>query len=167
MTVNIRTWKPQDAAALAAQANNRRVSDNLRNTFPYPYTQEDAQFFINRALRTHCDRAWVRAIEVDGTVAGGVTLDFGDDVYCKNAALGFWLGEAYWDRGIATQVVHDLCAQAFRETPLVRIEAEVLASNPGSIRVLEKNRFQREGYFCNRVYKHGRLTDSILFALLK
>ena len=167
MTIKLRTWRPQDAAALAAQANDRRVSDSLRDAFPYPYTKEDAQFFINRALRTHCDRAWLRAIEVDGAVAGGVTLGFGDDVYCKNGELGVWLGQAYWNRGIATRVVHDLCAQAFRETPLTRIEAEVLSSNPGSIRVLEKNRFQREGYFCNRVYKRGRLLDSMLFALLK
>lgn len=167
MEINIRTWKQEDAAALAQQANNQKIADRLRNTFPYPYTEEDAQFFINSALRTHCDRGWVRAIEVDGQVAGGITLTFGDDVYSRNGKLGYWLGETYWNRGIATKAVAEICERAFRETDLVRIEAEVLANNPASIRVLEKDHFQREGYFCNRVYKHDRLIDSIVFALLK
>ena len=144
-----------------------RSLGHLRNVFPHPYTEEDAQFFINGALRTHCDRAWVRAIEVDGKIAGGITLTFGDDVYSKNGELGYWLGESYWNRGIATRAVADLCERAFRETDLVRIEAEVLTNNPASIRVLEKDHFQREGYFCNRVCKNDQLIDSVIFALLK
>lgn len=167
MEIQIRTWKPEDAAALAEQANNEKVTEHLRNVFPHPYTEEDAQFFINGALRTHCDRAWVRAIEVDGKIAGGITLTFGDDVYSKNGELGYWLGESYWNRGIATRAVAELCERAFRETDLVRIEAEVLTNNPASIRVLEKDHFQREGYFCNRVCKNDQLIDSVVFALLK
>lgn len=167
MKLDIRSWVPEDAAALAAQANNPKISDNLRDGFPYPYTEEDAQFFINLARCTHSERAWVRAITVGGQVAGGITLTFGEDVYRKSAELGFWLGERYWNQGIATTAVERFCARAFAETEIVRIQAEVLAINPGSIRVLEKNRFQREGYFCNRVCKHDRLIDSIVFALLK
>ena len=50
---------------------------------------------------------------------------------------------------------------------MLRIEAEVFSDNPGSIRVLEKNHFIREGYFCQRVYKCGRMLDSVLFACFK
>lgn len=166
-TIQIRTWRPADAAALAEQANDPRIAENLRNSFPYPYTEEDAAFFINLARRTHSDRGWVRCIEVDGQVAGGITLTFGDDVYCRCGELGYWLGTAYWSQGIATESVRVLCEQVFWETGLVRIQAEVLSNNPASIRVLEKNRFQREGYFCNRVYKHGRLLDAIVFATFR
>ncbi|MCF2670398.1 MAG: GNAT family N-acetyltransferase [Butyricicoccus sp.] len=167
MQIIIRNWKLEDAAGLAAQANDPGVSDKLRNTFPYPYTEEDAAFFINIARRTHCDRGWHRCIEVDGRVAGGVSLRFGDDVLCCCGELGCWLGRDYWNRGIATEAVRIVCERAFQETELVRIEAEVFSNNPGAIRVLEKNCFQREGYFCNRICKHDRLYDSILFATFK
>lgn len=167
MHVNLRNWENQDAAALAKQANNHKISDNLRDNFPYPYTEEDAAFFINLARRTHSERAWLRCIEVDGAVAGGITIQFGDDVYHRCGELGYWLGEEYWNHGIATHAVQLLCERVFRETGLVRIQAEVLSNNPGSIRVLEKNRFQREGYFCNRVCKHDKLLDAIVFATFK
>ena len=34
----IRSFRTQDAEALARYANNRNVSRNLRDAFPYPYT---------------------------------------------------------------------------------------------------------------------------------
>ena len=34
----IRSFRTQDAEALARYANNRNVSRNLRDEFPYPYT---------------------------------------------------------------------------------------------------------------------------------
>lgn len=167
MNLTIRRWKPDDAASLAHHANNQKISDCLRDGFPFPYTEEDACFFINMARRTHADKAWIMAIDVDGEAVGGISLTFGDDVYAQNAELGFWLGEEYWGRGIATKAVQRICRAAFRETEIVRIEAEVLSNNPASIQVLQKNRFIQEGYFCNRVYKNERLLDSVLFATFK
>lgn len=167
MSICIRCWRESDCAALTQHANNPKIADFLRDDFPSPYTEEDAAFFINLANRTTDDRAWLYAIDVDGEAVGSVSLTFGNDVYARSAELGYWVGEEYWGRGIAAEAVRQICEKAFRETDTVRIEAEVLALNPGSIRVLEKNQFIREGYFCQRVCKKGRLLDTISFACFK
>ncbi|HQF29204.1 MAG TPA: GNAT family N-acetyltransferase, partial [Bacteroidia bacterium] len=36
-----------DATGFAAYANNRKVSDNLRDAFPKPYNIDDAERFIH------------------------------------------------------------------------------------------------------------------------
>ncbi len=42
-----------DKQALAKHANNKKISDNLRNRFPHSYTQEDAEWFINFVLENN------------------------------------------------------------------------------------------------------------------
>ena len=53
MAVSIRRWNEQDKNNLAYYANNEKISGCLRNTFPYPYTEEDAEFFIRLARHVH------------------------------------------------------------------------------------------------------------------
>ncbi len=48
----------------------------------------------------------------------------GADVYSKSAELGYWLAEEYWGRGMMTQAVREICAEAFRRFGLARIYAE-------------------------------------------
>lgn len=38
MDYKLRNWELTDAADLARNANNVRIAENLRNTFPNPYT---------------------------------------------------------------------------------------------------------------------------------
>ncbi len=167
MGISIRCWQEGDCQALARNADDPRIAERLRDTFPSPYTEEDAAFFINLARRTTDDSGWIYAITKDDEVVGGISLTFGSDVYARSAELGYWIGTGYWGHGIATEAVQQICERAFRETDVLRIEAEVFSDNPGSIRVLEKNHFIREGYFCQRVYKCGRMLDSVLFACFK
>lgn len=167
MEIAIRDWQEGDCGALARNANDPRIAERLRDTFPSPYSEEDAAFFINLARRTTDDKGWLCAITRDGEVVGGISLSFGSDVYACSAELGYWVGAEHWGQGVATKAVRQICERAFRETGVSRIEAEVFANNPGSIRVLEKNQFIREGYFCQRVCKNGRLLDSVLFACFK
>ncbi|KAF2862536.1 hypothetical protein K470DRAFT_255822 [Piedraia hortae CBS 480.64] len=43
-------------------------------------------------------------IALDDTVIGSCSLQFGSDVYLRSAELGYWLGEKFWGRGIASRV---------------------------------------------------------------
>lgn len=167
MSVMIRPWSARDVRSLAHHANNVHIAESLRDYFPTPYTEEDAAFFIRYARHAHSDREWIYAIEVDGEACGCISLTFGHDVYAKSGELGYWLGEQYWGQGITTQAIGMICKKAFAETEIVRIQAEVMANNPASIQVLQKNRFIQEGYFCNRIYKNEKMHDSVLFASFK
>ena len=83
------------------------------------------------------DRLVVRAIEVDGEVAGNIGSWEQDGLQL----VGYWLGREFWGRGIATAAL----AEFARELETRPLHAWVAASNVGSIRVLEKCGFVRAG----------------------
>jgi len=49
--VTIRKLRRSDKFRLAEIANNEKIAANLRDSFPSPYTLEDAQKFISMCLR--------------------------------------------------------------------------------------------------------------------
>ena len=53
------------------------------------------------------------AIEVDGEAAGAIGYVAGTDVERYSAEIGYWLGEAYWGRGIATEALVLVTAHVF------------------------------------------------------
>jgi RimJ/RimL family protein N-acetyltransferase len=79
----------------------------------------------------------VCTVEVDGEVAGNV----GSWPSEEGRLVGYWIGRAYWGRGIATAALGALL-EVISERPL---HAFVAAGNVGSIRVLEKCGFVRVG----------------------
>lgn len=162
----LRPWRTSDLDDLVLAANNPNVARTLRDLFPHPYTRADAETWLARAART--DEPDIKlCIEVDGRAAGGIGIHPQKDVNRVTAELGYWLGEPFWGRGIMTQVVRAVVAQAFARLPLERIEAFAFANNPASPRVLEKAGFTREGYLRRNVIKHGEVLDSFLYAILR
>jgi len=57
----------------------------------------------------------------------------------KNAIVGYWIGELYWGKGIATESVALVITYAFSMLGLEEICAYVFSENKASIRVIEKN----------------------------
>jgi len=49
--ITLRDYDAGDAPRLVELANNKNVSRYLIYTFPYPYTNEDAEWWIETALR--------------------------------------------------------------------------------------------------------------------
>lgn len=163
----LREWQKEDALTLAKIANNINIAKNLRNTFPYPYTLEDALWYINDCCGHEGHKQITRAIIIDGKVAGSIGVFIKDDVYEKSGELGYWLAEEYWGQGIMSEAVQQICQKAFDTFDIVRIYAEPFAYNQGSCKVLEKNGFIYEGTMKNGVYKNDRFYDYCMYALLK
>lgn len=161
----IRDWMAGDAPAIARYANNRRVAMWLRNRFPHPYATSDAEAFLAAVARQSLRTAF--AIAADHEAIGGIGLEFGTDVYCLSAELGYWLGEPYWGRGIMSEAVRQFTAWAFENLEIHRIHATVFAGNAASARVLQKAGFAREGCLRASVFKDGRILDQWLYARIK
>jgi ribosomal-protein-alanine N-acetyltransferase len=167
MEFTLREWKKSDIENVAQVANNKKVAKNLRNVFPNPYTKEDAEFYINMCLNADKSKDLFLAIDVDGKAVGSIGVFVKDDVYCKSAEMGYWLGEEYWGKGIMTEAVKRICKIAFEKFDIVRIFAEPCAHNIGSRRVLEKAGFKLEGILEKSVYKNNEFYDSCIYALIK
>ena len=161
----VRSWRASDAAAIAAQANDRAVSSMLRDRFPYPYSVKDARTFLADALARTPETDF--AIEANGEVAGGIGFLIGTDIERISAEVGYWLGVAFWGRGIVTAALDAATRHAFGAYDLMRVFALPFADNRASCRVLEKAGFAREGVLRSAVVKDGRLHDIALYARLR
>jgi ribosomal-protein-alanine N-acetyltransferase len=81
------------------------------------------------------------AIEYKNELVGVIGFIPQDDIYRKNAELGYWLGEPYWNKGIMTQAITLAVDYAFTELNIVRIFAHVFDRNIPSQKVLAKAGF--------------------------
>lgn len=160
----LRHWEAGDKRNLLRFANNRAIWRNLLDTFPHPYTEADAQFWLEHVkANSNCDLA----IQFEGEAVGGVGVIPQRAVAQKTAHFGYWLAEPMWGRGIATAAARAMTAHVFATMPLWRLEATVFAWNPASMRVLEKAGFSREGVLRKSAYKDGELIDSIMYAKIR
>ncbi|MEQ9438862.1 MAG: GNAT family protein [Cyclobacteriaceae bacterium] len=161
----LRPWQEGDETALARYGNSRSVWQNVRDRFPHPYTLQDAQLWVRVA---HKDpNALNLAIAVDGEAVGAIGVIFKDDVYYRTAEIGYWLAEAYWNRGITTRAVVALTDYVFAHYDICRLYAGIFEYNAASGRVLEKAGYTLEARLRKNVTKNGRTVDELIYAKIK
>ena len=116
---------------------------------PYPYKIDDAFKFIKSSydnFRLH--KAITFVIEYKNKsqsiqpVVGTIAIKDIDYVNEKTN-IGYWIGEQYHGKGIATECVNLVVNFGFDVLELKEISAYVFPENKITIRVLEKNEFVR------------------------
>ena len=157
----LRSYRADDADALARYANNRNISRYMRDAFPYPYTLSDANDWISLVMQQQPEANF--AIASADEVIGGIGLTFRDDIHRRSAEIGYWLGEPFWGRGIATAALRSLTDYAFAHHDIVRLDAGVFEWNPASMRVLEKVGYVLEGRLRKSITKDGQTIDQFLY----
>jgi RimJ/RimL family protein N-acetyltransferase len=153
--VNLRELSVNDAQAMA-HLMNYNISKYLYEV-PDPYLVEDALNFIKTAHKEFESLSGLHfAIEYKGmselknnnypVLVGSIGLK-NMDLINKKTDLGYWIGEKYWGRGIATECVRLVIDYAFSSSDLGLREliAYVFPENKASIRVLEKNGMKNKG----------------------
>ena len=158
----VRSYRPSDAESLAFQANNKKIWLNLRDLFPHPYTVEHADNFIQRVINSSTETNF--AICVGENAVGGIGYKLHTDVERISAEIGYWLGETYWGRGIATEALKAITEYAIKNHELKRIFAVPYETNNASHRVLEKAGYVFEGRMRKSAIKDGKILDQLLFA---
>jgi [ribosomal protein S5]-alanine N-acetyltransferase len=148
--ISLREISLNDAKSITSFINYN-IAKNLYDV-PYPYTMQNALDFIKSS---HSDfnsfKAMHFAVEYKKASANGSLLFVGVislkgiDIVSKKASLGYWIGEEYWDKGIATVAVQLIISYTFSELGLKEIYAYVFPENKASIRVLEKNGMNHVG----------------------
>lgn len=162
---HLRPYRETDLAALLKYADNANIVRNLRDRFPHPYTADAGRTWIGLARSQ--DPLVSFAIASDDELIGGVGVDPQLDVYRRSGELGYWLAEPFWGQGITTAAARAITQYAFTTLDLVRVFAGVFATNPASVRVLEKAGLQFEGRSRAAVFKHGQLIDELRYAILR
>lgn len=163
--LTFRTWRTRDVDALLEHANNWKIWINLKDRFPHPYTREDAESWIGMNHLVLGPPLHF-AIDLDGTAVGAVGMEMLDDVNHRTAIIGYWVGEPFWGRGIATAAVTFISDYACRTFPVERLQASVFDWNLASARVLDKAGYQLEARLRRAVVKDGRVGDLLIYARL-
>lgn len=158
----VRSWRLDDISALVRHANNRKVWRNLRDSFPHPYTFEDAEDWVTIASAQDPEVNF--AIAIDDVAVGGIGFELKTDVFRKGAEIGYWLGERFWGQGIMTEAVRSLTSWGFETQGFERIYAGVFEWNRGSKRVLEKAGYEFEAKHRNAICKEGHVLDEFIYA---
>jgi ribosomal-protein-alanine N-acetyltransferase len=140
------TWPDDDLTRGAFRRRIKRYTEDLRSDQGYA-------FLIVRYS--------------DGALVGGLTLANIRRGVAQACSLGYWMGLPFVRQGYMTAAVRAVLPFAFATLRLHRVEAACIPTNAGSMRLLEKNGFLREGYAREYLCINGVWQDHLLFARLK
>ena len=166
MNIRLRPLQKSDNQAIAVLINNKKILDMLMDRIPFPYTLADADFFID-LKREESPQSTFAIVDASDTILGVISLELKSDIYRYQAEVGYWIGEPYWGKGIATNAIRLITDYGFNELGLMRIVACVFEGNTASMHVLRKNGYEQEAILKKSVFKHGEFLDEYLYTKLK
>jgi ribosomal-protein-alanine N-acetyltransferase len=136
------TWPVDDLTRGAYRRRIKRYAEDLRSDQGYAFLIANS----------------------DGALVGGLTLANIRRGVAQAGSLGYWTGLPFVRRGYMTAAVRAVIPFAFGSLRLHRLEAACIPSNSGSIKLLEKTGFAREGYAREYLCINGIWQDHLLYA---
>ena len=165
MNIELKDYHLGIAKQFTTYRNNQKIWDNGYDKAPNPFTLKDATKFITHQLeKTPAHR---KLIYWNNQFVGEIGITPHQDVFRFGAEMGYFIGESFWGKGIATQAIRLMTNYAFTTFQLLRIEAGVFDFNKASMRVLEKNGFYLESIKRKAVFKNGVVLDDYIWVKLK
>lgn len=142
--LKLRKIQIEDIPSLVKYANNKKISDHVLN-IPYPYQEPDAVFRISYVVQGFKNKArYVFAITLkEGSeFIGEISLHL--DMHKPIAQLGYWLGEAFWNKGIGTEAAEAVVKFGFEKLNINLIFATCHVENKASEKVLLNNGMRKD-----------------------
>ena len=101
--IQLKKWDLTDADDLSAIGNavdRTFLSDRL----PFPYTKEDADWWLNMIAEHEGKDGVFRAILLDDKIIGTISIEQKSGVYRKDAEIGYFFLTDNQSRGLMTEV---------------------------------------------------------------
>ncbi|RZK29751.1 MAG: N-acetyltransferase [Hymenobacter sp.] len=163
----LRAFCLADVPRLVVLAGNYEVARNTLN-IPHPYHEEDGRRWVEITQENYQQQiGYAFAIELTATgeLVGGIGLTIAP--HFSRAEAGYWLGQAYWNLGLASEALEALLRFGFEELGLNKIYATHIASNVASGRVMLKNGMVQEGELAQHTKRDDRYHDLWQYRLLR
>ncbi len=158
----LRQLRVDDAAALFPVLSDPAVM-NWWSSGPQQSVAETEAYLENNAAEGDGHQCWAITAQGDDSALGWVILMDGKPGV---AELGYILRHDRGGAGIAHEAVARVIDHGFREMDLRRIFADTDPENDGSIALLERLGFVREGRLRGEWLTHIGVRDSLIFGLL-
>lgn len=158
----LRQLREDDAPALFPVLSDPEVM-TWWSSGPHTSLAETADYVKGNAAEGQGYHCW--AITAGDDVALGWVILIDGKPQVKE--IGYILHRDHWGTGIAREAVARVIAHGFDDLGLRRIFADTDPENPGSIGLLERLGFQREGRLRGEWETHIGVRDSLIFGLLQ
>ncbi|MBE0337335.1 GNAT family N-acetyltransferase [Paenibacillus sp. 23TSA30-6] len=169
--VYVRFSEEADAAELTAMyKRNRELFEKFSPSNLEEYYTEEHQ--LQKIITSKADMmedrrySFVVCHKEDDRIIGSIGLSFVVRGPLQSCMIGFDLDQAYNGKGYMTETVKQVVRYAFDELKFHRIVGEASPRNPGSIRVLEKAGFHKEGISRSNVKINGEWEDHQVLAII-
>ena len=135
---------------------------------PRPKSIDETIAFINMINEEEKKNnliTWGIALKNESKLIGTVCfLRFQKENY--RIELGYALHPGYWNKGIMNEVLSVVIDYGFKEMKAHSIEANINPENTASQKLLEKNKFIREGFYKENFFWEGQFLDTAIYSLL-
>ena len=140
--LTLRPFVVGDAERVLAIQSNWNVTRMLRMA-PWPQTLAlTREWLTSHEAERLAGRAFRFAVILEGEVIGCADVD---EIDGKSGDLGYWLDEAAWGRGLASEAAQAVVDFAFGRLGLGELRSGHAADNAASGKVLAKLGFDRTG----------------------
>lgn len=167
--VRLRPWRPDDAARLAATADDTE-RDRLSWEVRFPFSVERRRRRIEQEIEADEEPDDNRHLVIEtlaGELVGSINLH-GSHPRHRTAEIGLGLvSAAYEGKGYASEATRLLLRFLFRELDYAKINLEVYAFNPRAIALYEHLGFRHEGRVRSLIYSNGQRWDSLMMGLTR
>ncbi len=133
---------------------------------PLDNIKDEIKFLKQNVSRRRKNFAYNYTIFCDGEIVGGCGIKI-DQHRTFNGEIGYFIEQAYWGKGIATQAVKKLERIGFDELGLNRIEILMDVRHKASEKVAIKCGYNKEGVMKKAIKTDNSYYDAFLYAKVK
>lgn len=163
--ITLKPWEPSMKEDLIRICNGTE-REFLSERIPEPYTERDADCWMDKVSKAEGIDGIYRAICVDDSIIGEISVERKPDVYRIDGEIGYFLLPRFRNKNIMTEAVSMIIPEARETLGLIRITGLVYETNVASRRVLEKNGFYLGSIQKKAAIKDGRMYDLCIYGKL-
>ena len=130
-------------------------------------SEEDVSIFLSRTMEQRDQGRGSHYVLFFNGVMAGMAGFHPIDWPNRNAELGYWIGEHFTGKGIATAAVARLLHEGFNELNLNRMEIRCASGNLRSIAVAKRFGMVYEGTLREEEWLYDRYVDHDVYSILK
>ncbi len=160
--IHLRKLSIDDASDFMEWASDDEVTKWL--TWESYHSIEEVKKFLSDIVEKH---PCFMGICLGNKVIGTISLERRKRAMSCTTILAYVLSRKYWGMGYMTQAVLKAVEIAFKDSEILRVEAQVDSKNFSSQRVLEKAGFVKEGLMRSCAIQKGEVRDRFLYSFVR
>lgn len=164
--VYLRALEPEDYQKLHQWRNDEEIGRYFSGTKLFTSTLNEKKWIEDKIFDKENVSCAICIKETDEFI-GCVFLNSIDYLNRSGHCPTFIGDKTHWGKGYATDARVLILKHAFHDKGLERIWAHVVTDNPGSLRMLEKCKYKKEGLLRRASFVDGEFKDYFVLSILR